>query len=164
MQFKRVFYNVAIPLLFLTTPHFSAAVESADGASAQHGRYLVQIAGCNDCHTAGYLPNEGKIPEAQWLTGDSFGWRGPWGTTYAPNLRIRFQDFTEDQWVVFAHSFKARPPMPWYAVNIMNDTDLRSIYRYIRAVGPAGNPAPAYVPPDVEPNPPYAQFPSPPSE
>ena len=27
------------------------------------------------------------MPEAQWLTGDSLGWRGPWGTTYPECLK-----------------------------------------------------------------------------
>src|SRR5438309_826042 len=59
--------------------------------AVERGRYLVQIAGCNDCHTPGYMQTEGKVPEAQWLTGDHFGWRGPWGTTYAVNLRQYMQ-------------------------------------------------------------------------
>jgi hypothetical protein len=45
------------------------------------GRYLSQIAGCNDCHTADFLLSEGKVREKLWLTGSGFGWRGPWGTT-----------------------------------------------------------------------------------
>mgnify|MGYP001603103675 CR=1 FL=1 len=45
------------------------------------GRYIVQIAGCNDCHTAGYAMSDGHVPESQWLTGNPVGWRGPLGTT-----------------------------------------------------------------------------------
>jgi hypothetical protein len=52
--------------------------------------------------------------------------------------------------------------MPWFNLNIMKDEDLRAIYQYTRHLGPGGKPAPAYVPPDKEPNPPYALFPSPP--
>jgi hypothetical protein len=37
------------------------------------GRYLITIAGCNDCHTAGYADAAGKIPEKDWLTGDRIG-------------------------------------------------------------------------------------------
>ena len=46
----------------------------------ERGRYLSKIGGCNDCHTPGYLFSEGKVPEKLWLTGDRFGWRGPWET------------------------------------------------------------------------------------
>jgi mono/diheme cytochrome c family protein len=72
------------------------------------------------------------------------------------------QGLTEDQWLSLAKSLKARPPMPWFNLNIMKDEDLRAIYQYTRHLGPGGKPAPAYVPPDKEPNPPYALFPSPP--
>lgn len=47
--------------------------------SADHGRYLLQIAGCNDCRTAGYLMAPDEVPESTWLLGDSLGWNGPWG-------------------------------------------------------------------------------------
>ncbi len=128
----------------------------------EEGKYLSKIAGCNDCHTPGYLLGEGKIPEKLWLTGDHFGWRGPWGTTYAVNLRIFLGAFTEDEWVSVAKKLKARPPMPWYSVNEIKDKALRALYQFIRSLGPGGGPAPAYVPPGKEPDTPYALFPSPP--
>jgi mono/diheme cytochrome c family protein len=139
------------------------AVESADNAAMiERGRYLAQLAGCNDCHTSGYLMSNGQIPESQWLMGDSFGWRGPWGTTYPPNLRLFLKDMSEDQWVQVARTLKRRPPMPWYTVNKMHEDDLRALYRFIRSLGEPGKPAPAYVPPDQDPSTPYALFPSPP--
>jgi hypothetical protein len=52
--------------------------------------------------------------------------------------------------------------MPWYNVNAMTESDLRAIYKYVRSLGPAGDPAPAYLPPDKEPKPPFVQFPAPP--
>ena len=128
----------------------------------ERGRYLVKIGGCNDCHTAGYAPSGGKVPEAQWLTGDALGWRGPWGTTYATNLRLYMQDLSEDQWVEKAKALSARPPMPWFNVRDMSAGDLRAMYRYIRHLGPAGKPAPAFLPPGETPQGPYVQFPAPP--
>jgi len=56
----------------------------------------------------------------------------------------------------------ARPPMPWFNVRDMTSSDHRALYRYIRQLGPAGKPAPAYVPPDQEPKGPAVQFPAPP--
>jgi hypothetical protein len=44
----------------------------------------------------------------------------------------------------------------------MSEGDVKVIYRYLRHMGPAGEPAPAYVPPDNEPAPPFVQFPAPP--
>ena len=135
-----------------------------DSGAVERGRYLVQIAGCNDCHTPGYGELGGEIPDALWLTGDTFGWRGPWGTTYATNLRTLMQNFTEDQWVSFAKDLKTRPPMPWFNLNVMTKADLRAIYQFIRHLGPGGQPAPPYLAPNLEPDPPFAQFPSPPSQ
>jgi len=103
-----------------------------DMIKVERGRYLARIAGCNDCHTEGYLLSEGKVPEERWLTGATLGWRGPWGTTYAANLRLFANAFTEAQWGAFARQLKARPPMPWYALNIMEDADLQGLYHLIR--------------------------------
>jgi hypothetical protein len=108
------------------------------------------------------MEKSGKVPEKDWLTGDSFGWRGPWGTTYAVNVRLYMQGMTEDEWLKKATTVETRPPMPWWVFREMTRDDLRAIYRYVRHLGPAGQPAPAYVPPDKEPKPPYATFPAPP--
>jgi mono/diheme cytochrome c family protein len=140
-----------------------AGAAGKKGAALNRGRYLAVIAGCNDCHTAGYLLSEGKVPEKEWLTGDRLGWNGPWGTTYAPNLRLFMRDMSEDQWLKVAHTLKLRPPMPWYAVNQMTTRDLRAIYRLVRSLGPAGEPAPAYLPPGKTPEGPYIIFPQPPA-
>lgn len=80
----------------------------------------------------------------------------------AVNLRILVGAITEDQWVTIARTLKARPPMPWYALNIMKKEDLNDLYQFIRSLGSSGESAPAYLPPGQEPATPYAQFPSPP--
>jgi len=128
-------------------PHLAAATVDAHADSVSRGRYLVQVAGCNDCHTAHYAELGGKVPEQDWLTGDAVGWSGPWGTTYPINLRLYLADLTAEQWLVIAHSVVARPPMPWFNLKAMSDADLLAIYHYVRAMGPAGTLAPAYVPP-----------------
>ena len=130
--------------------------------SVERGRYLAKIAGCNDCHTPGYAEAAGDVPESKWLTGSNLGWRGPWGTTYAANLRETVPRMTEAQWVEFAAKAKLRPPMPWFALRDMREQDLRSLYLFIVQLGPGGGPAPAYVPPNQEPKPPYVTFPAPP--
>ena len=145
-------------------PSLAMAQEKAGkgmSRDAQRGKYLVQIGGCNDCHTPGYAMSNGKVEEKLWLTGDALGWRGPWGTTYPANLRLAVQNLPEDQWLKYARR-EWRPPMPWFNLRDMRDRDLMAIYRYLKYLGPAGNPAPAYVPPDKEPKPPFVQFPAPP--
>lgn len=128
----------------------------------ERGRYIVRIAGCNDCHTRDYGMKNGQVDEVEWLTGDALGWRGPWGTTYPTNLRLYMQNYDEEQWLRKARSLEARPPMPWFNLRLMSETDLRAIYRYVRHLGPMGTAAPAYVPPGQTPPGPYVQFPAPP--
>lgn len=130
--------------------------------TVEKGRYLSKIAGCNDCHTAGYLLSEGKVPENLWLAGDTFGWNGPWGTTYGTNLRLLINELTEKEWIEIAATLKNRPPMPWFNLNAMTHDDLRGIYQFIRYLGPGGKAAPDYVPAGQEPTGPHAIFPLPP--
>jgi mono/diheme cytochrome c family protein len=138
------------------------AVEEADlsphvmaNTPVEAGRYIVILGGCNDCHTDGYLQTEGQVPEEEWLTGSSLGWRGPWGTTYPPNLRLRVQEMDEDIFVDMLHTRTALPPMPWMNVNQINEQDARALYRYIKSLGPRGEHKPAPVAPEDEPTTPY---------
>jgi mono/diheme cytochrome c family protein len=125
------------------------------------GRYLVQIAGCNDCHTPGYMESAGGVDEALWLTGNPVGWTGPWGTTYPPNLRLVADRLTEARWLSYARR-EWRPPMPWFALREMTDGDLAAIYRYLRHAGPAGERAPSALPPGETPPEPVFRAPAPP--
>lgn len=124
----------------------------------EHGKYLVEIAGCNDCHTIGYAENNANIPEKQWLTGSPVGFKGPWGTSYASNLRLFVNSITEAQWIEMARTRNGMPPMPWVSLKSMNKKDLSAIYNYIKKLGPAGNIAPTYVAPNEEPKTPYIIF------
>lgn len=146
------------------TPHKIArgkpTGKKSDKTIEERGRYIIKIAGCNDCHTTGYAEAAGKIPEQDWLKGDTIGWRGRWGTTYASNLRLYMQNLSEDQWVQVSRAVEFRPPMPWFVLRVMTEQDLRAIYRFIRNLGAAGEPAPTYLPPNQEPPQPYILFPS----
>jgi mono/diheme cytochrome c family protein len=92
------------------------AAEPADATvtadALARGKYLVTIAGCNDCHTpfkptanggaepdmsrmlsghpeAFALPPAPKLPEGPWLVtvaATNTAWAGPWGTSYTANL------------------------------------------------------------------------------
>ena len=131
--------------------------QSADAVA--RGRYLVRIAGCNDCHTPGYGPAAGAVDESLWLTGDRLGFTGPWGTTYATNLRLLLAGMSADDWVAHARAAQARPPMPWFNLQAMTDDDLRAIHAFVTALGPAGQPAPDYLPPGTTAPGPVVQFP-----
>ncbi len=122
------------------------------------GRYVVIVGGCNDCHTVGWGETNGGVPEDRWLTGSPVGFRGPWGTSYPANLRLTVQQMGEDAFVARAKAGRGLPPMPWMNLARTTQSDLRAVYRFIRALGPAGERAPAPVPPGVEPATPYIVF------
>jgi mono/diheme cytochrome c family protein len=132
-------YLLAIGTMGLAPLVIAAALDRQSSEAnlpdpVSRGRYLVQIAGCNDCHTPGYMVSAGKVEEKAWLTGEPLGWRGPWGTTYASNLRLLVQGMTADQFMRHARSDQRRPPMPWFNVRDMSDTDVKAIYAYLKHV------------------------------
>jgi len=153
----------------------SRAVEPANAATAAapaamtdaqllaRGEYIVRIAGCNDCHTPGYAESGGTVPKQQWLVGSPLGWNGPWGTTYPANLRLKLQEMDEAAWLGYAAELHTRPPMPDFAIRTMDQNDRRALYRFVRSLGPAGHPAPAYLPPGARPPVPYVQWVLPPA-
>jgi len=139
-------------------PRSSASLNARD-----RGKYMAIVGGCNDCHTAGFAARSGDVPERDWLKGGgNLGFNGPWGTTYASNLRLVLAKITEAQWVRYAKELKTRPPMPWFSLNQWTDADLRAFYKYVRSLGQPGDPAPEFVPPGKQPTTPYVQWPGPP--
>jgi cytochrome c553 len=100
----------------------SVAAESAAGkkpgaagkpAGIERGKYLVNLGGCNDCHTPKLMTEKGPVPDtkrllsgfpssekapavpagvigpASWgglFTNDLTGWAGPWGVSFASNI------------------------------------------------------------------------------
>jgi hypothetical protein len=71
----------------------------------------------------------------------------------------------EAEWLRYTATLHARPPMPDFNVRAMSESDRRALYRFIRALGPAGEPAPAYLPPGTEAPLPYVKWmlPAPPA-
>jgi mono/diheme cytochrome c family protein len=148
--------------LVLVLAFAAPVLQAADTPAGQRGRDVLFQSGCHDCHTPGFALNGGQAPESVWLIGDQLGWNGPWGTTYPTNLRLRLTTMSRDEWRAYARVMKARPPMPYWALNRMSDADLDAIWDVVQALGKAGTPAPAALPPGVEPAGPAVRFPSPP--
>lgn len=127
----------------------------------ERGRYLVEIMGCNDCHTPGYFESGSYIPEDEWLTGTRFGYRNERGTVYPTNLRLLLNRMSEEEWVQLARRMRRETPMMFVMLPKVSETDLRAIHRFVAYLGPAGEPAPAAVPGGVEPTTPYMYFSNP---
>ena len=136
----------------------AAAAPSSDSELLARGEYLVRITGCNDCHTVGYAERQGEVDKAEWLMGSPMGYAGPWGTTYAANLRSRLAQMDEAQWLDYSAKLRTRPIMPDFAVRAMTEEDRRALYRFIRSLGPGGGEAPVYLPPGKKPPPPYLEL------
>ena len=146
---RTIVNGVACALLLISSATVTAQSTQAPkrDSDVARGRYLVKIAGCNDCHTEGYAPSRpARCRRRIGSPASVLGFQGDWGTTYPANLRLAMSSMTEAQWMKGARQ-PLRPPMPWFALRDMTDSDLRAIYRYIKSLGPAGKPAPAYVPP-----------------
>lgn len=146
-----IFLCTLLSLPFLQSAH-------AQSSSIERGRYLSVIAGCNECHTAGFAPSGGKIPESEWLLGDTIGFKGPWGTSYPINLRKLFSGLSKEAWIALARSANSRPPMPSYILKTMPDSDLIALYDFIRSLGDGGQLMPAALAPGVTPTTPYFVF------
>lgn len=154
---KRMSCVIAVAVT-LAGAAFSAGAASANHKAIKHGEFLVGYGGCNDCHTPGWAEHGGQASKDVLLTGGGLNFQGPWGTTYAPNLRLRFQHMTVKEWIQQARTMKARPAMPFWTFRYLSDKDLADMYAYIRSLGPAGQPAHDYVPPGQDAPPPYLKL------
>lgn len=150
----------ALPVFAVALAAHTAAAQPfavTGGSQVANGEYLVAVGGCNDCHTEGWNRAPGQIPPAQRLTGSRVGWHGPWGTSYAINLRLLVNKLTQDQWLAYIAAMHPKPPMPWFNMQVMSATDLAAMYAYIHALGPAGTLAPPDLPPGQTPPTPYVE-------
>ncbi|QID16483.1 cytochrome C [Nitrogeniibacter mangrovi] len=138
---KRTLLALSLGLLAV-----AGARADAPAPSVERGRYLIAVAGCNDCHTPRFAQLGAAIPESERFTGMAVGFSGPWGVSYPGNLRLRAAAVGEDEWLARVRA-GGRPPMPWNALQAMTEADQRSVFRYLRALGPAGAPTPAALPP-----------------
>src|SRR5579864_10126 len=142
---------LAASVAFLMSPVARAGVDPL----VERGKYLVGFGSCNDCHTPGWRESDGKVPVSAWMTGSKIGYRGPWGTSYAANVRIEFTQITENDWLFMVRTRAGRWPMVWHNLRTLKNMDQRAIYRFVRSLGPRGKRVPADVPPGREPSTPY---------
>jgi mono/diheme cytochrome c family protein len=143
--------------LFLAIVAVAAAnaASSSNPASIARGKYLVTFGACNDCHTPGWRESFGKVPVSKWLVGSNVGFRGPWGTIYPANVRQRFTEITENQWLAMVRTREGPEPMIWHDLRVLTLDDQRAIYRFVRSLGSAGPATLQDVPAQVEPKTPY---------
>src|SRR5262245_62203591 len=123
----------------------------AVGAQVARGKYLVQLAGCTDCHTPGHLL--GKPDMARFLGGSDVGFEMPGlGIFVGPNLTpdngTGLGSWTFDE-IVTAIQTGVRPDgrilapvMPWRAYAGLTKSDAVAIVEYLRSLPPVTNKVP----------------------
>jgi mono/diheme cytochrome c family protein len=106
-----------------------------------HGKYLVEIAGCADCHT----PQQRGQPLPGMNFAGGFVFDGPWGhRVAAANITPDATGFSYDNEAMFASAMRAgyvkgralSPIMPWIAYRGLTDPDLLAIFSYLKTVPP----------------------------
>ncbi len=133
------------------------------------GKYLVNMIGCNDCHTPGTF--YGSPDLSRFLAGSEMGWAGPWGTVYAANLTSDSETGL-GKWseVEIAKALRTgnrpdgrqlAPIMPWMNFANMTTTDAMSVAAYLKSLPAVKHAVPAPVPPGVTPTGPVLSFPPP---
>ena len=143
----------------LTFAVLSRAVFAQDGPIVR-GKYLVALAGCNDCHTPGYF--FGKPDMTRFLSGSEVGFEIPdCGVFHGPNLTPD-QETGLGKWsaeqIVTAITTGQRPDgrilapiMPWHAFANLTHQDARAIAAYLKSLPPVKNQVPGPFGPSEKP-------------
>ncbi|MFZ0365568.1 MAG: hypothetical protein WAL67_15305 [Candidatus Cybelea sp.] len=146
--------SVVVAIVVVMAAYSAHATPQIDPL-AERGRYLVGFGSCNDCHTSGWRESDGTIPVSRWMTGTNLGYRGPWGTSYPANVRLEFQNISEEDWLFMVRTRGGHWPMVWHNLRFLKVEDQRAIYRFVKSLGPRGVLTPADLPPSIEPKTPY---------
>jgi mono/diheme cytochrome c family protein len=130
---------------------FSSPVQAADEAQVARGKYLVGIAGCNDCHTPGYF--FGKPDMSKFLAGSDVGFEIPGvgvfvGRNITPDEETGIGKWTEDQIITALQTGKRpdgrelAPIMPWHAFATLTKDDVSSIAAFLKSIPAVSNKIP----------------------
>jgi mono/diheme cytochrome c family protein len=89
-------------------------------------------------------------------------WAGPWGVSFATNLTADKEtgigEWTEEMFIKAMRTGKHQgqpngrdilPPMPWFNLNELSDSDLAAIWSYLRSLPPVKNQVPFPIPPSA---------------
>ena len=136
--------EIIFPVKYLirSVPEPLTAVVPAPDVSDQvrRGAFLVDIAGCADCHTP--VDRGQPLPNLDFSGGQIF--EGPWGKVASSNLTpdpsgIPYYDEALFLQAIRTGYVKARPLnqiMPWYNYRSMTDDDLKAIFAYLKTLKP----------------------------
>lgn len=147
------------------------ASPSSQSALIEHGKYIVSIAGCGDCHTnfgPKYLVDpttwtadqvqtiafnaKNALDASKFLAGGRLFDLGPAGKVFSANLTSDVETglggWTDEQIKVAIRTGQIPsgrvlvPVMPYHTLNTMADTDLDAVVAYLRTIPPVKNKVP----------------------
>ena len=137
--------------LFTVVAAMSVTGVNAQQSQIARGKYLVDIAGCNDCHTPGYF--FGKPDMSRFLGGSEVGFEIPGlGVFHGPNLtpdnETGLGKWSEAE-IVKAVQTGVRPDgrelvpvMPWRAFANLTKEDATAIAVYLKSLPAVKNRVP----------------------
>lgn len=142
--------NAGLAIALSAACALQALPAKADDAEVARGKYLVTIAGCNDCHTPGYF--FGKPDMARFLGGSEVGFEIPGlGVFVGPNLTpdatglaawSNEQIVTALQTGVRPDGRQLAPIMPWHAFANFTKEDVTAIAAFLKSLPPVSNKVP----------------------
>jgi mono/diheme cytochrome c family protein len=142
---------VLLALLAIAAGYTVSRGVGAESAQVSHGKYLVQLAGCTDCHTPGHLL--GKPDMSRFLAGSDVGFQAPGlgifaGPNLTPDNDTGLGNWTKDE-ITTAIQTGVRPDgrilasvMPWRAYAGLTKSDAAAIVEYLTSLRPIGHKVP----------------------
>jgi mono/diheme cytochrome c family protein len=138
----------------------STATSAAESSSVARGKYLVDIAGCLDCHTPGNFL--GKRDKSRLLAGSEVGFEIPgmgvfYGSNLTPDVETGLGNWTAEQIATALRSGvrpdgrQLAPVMPWQDFAKLTKADALAIAAYLKTLKPVSNRVPGPFGPDEQP-------------
>jgi mono/diheme cytochrome c family protein len=140
LRYRGLVAMVAAATLWLQSP-----TAWADDAMVARGRYLVQLGGCNDCHTPGYFL--GKPDPSRFLAGSDVGFpladgRVVVGRNLTPDKETGIGNWTIEQ-IATAIRSGVRPDgrvlapiMPYVSYAHLTSSDVTAIALFLKSLPP----------------------------
>jgi mono/diheme cytochrome c family protein len=137
--------RTAVRTVIVVASAFASVASVADAPDVVRGKYLVDIAGCTDCHTPGYF--SGNIDPARLLSGSDVGFEVPGvgtvvGRNLTPDKETGLGNWSLEQ-IIKALTTGMRPDgrmlspvMPWAHYASLAPRDAKAIARYLQSLPP----------------------------
>jgi len=142
---------ILVGALAIAAAYAVSRVAGAEREQLARGKYLVQLAGCTDCHTPGHFL--GRPDMTRYLAGSDVGLEVPdLGVFVGPNLTpdhetglglwTRQEIATAFQTGVRPDGRSLAPIMPWRAYAAMTKSDAAAVVEYLKNLPPVSNRVP----------------------